>query len=111
MIRPKFWSGLPEPLLRNVTRQKYDSVSSFDMLRREVRAIELELTNWRPNDTAATCNSVQQSSVSVELQKITEVLKKLDTFDKRMDSMESELKSLKTDKSSNQSNRGYYRGN
>lgn len=111
MLRSKFWSGLRDPLLRNATRHKYDCISSFDTLMREVRAIELELTNSSPNDTVTVSNSVQQSSVSVELQKITEVLKKLDTFGKRMDSMESELKGLKSEKTSNQSNRGYYRGN
>lgn len=113
MLRSKFWSGLSDPLLRNASRHKYDNIKNFDELRREVRAIELDLMNSSRGDSntqSSQSSRVQQSSISVEVQKLTEVLKKLDSFGTRMDSMESELKSLKTpDGRHNQSNfRGQY---
>ena len=112
MLRSKFWSGLSDPLLRNASRHKYDTIKNFDELRREIRAIELDLSN---SATASIPSQVQQSSISVESQKLTEVLKKLDTFNKRIDSMETELKGLKVQKDSSNStkpdtryNRGSY---
>jgi hypothetical protein len=43
MIRAKFWSGLRDPELKNATRYNYDIIKNFDELRKEVRAVELEL--------------------------------------------------------------------
>ena len=45
MLRSKFWSGLSDPLLRNACRHKYYSIKNFDTLRREIRAIGLDLVN------------------------------------------------------------------
>lgn len=117
MLRSKFWSGLKDPLLRNACRHKYDTVNYFDTLRREIRAIELDLSNSSANNAVNT-PTVQQSSISVEAQKLTEVLKKLDPFNKRIDSMETELRELKVKDDSKQSssargsyNQGFNRGN
>jgi hypothetical protein len=43
MLRVKFWSDLKDPELRNATRYAYDIIKNFDELRKEVRAVELEL--------------------------------------------------------------------
>jgi hypothetical protein len=43
MLRAKFWSGLRDPALKNATRYTYDIIQTFDELRKEVRAVELEL--------------------------------------------------------------------
>ena len=43
MLRAKFWSDLKYPELKNATRYSYDIIKNFDELRKEVRAVELEL--------------------------------------------------------------------
>jgi hypothetical protein len=43
MLRVKFWSYLKDPELKNATRYTYDIIKNFDELRKEVRAVELEL--------------------------------------------------------------------
>ena len=43
MLRAKCWSGLRDPAFKNATRYKYDIIKNFDELRKEVRAVELEL--------------------------------------------------------------------
>ena len=77
MLRSKFWSGLSDPLLRNACRHKYDTIKNFDTLRREVRAIELDLAN---SSRSSAPTQIQQNSISAESQKLTELFKKLDVF-------------------------------
>jgi hypothetical protein len=43
MLRAKFWSDLKDPELKNAARHTYDIIKNFDELRKEVRAVELEL--------------------------------------------------------------------
>jgi hypothetical protein len=43
MLRVKFWSDLKDPELKNATRYTYDIIKNFDELRKEVKAVELEL--------------------------------------------------------------------
>ncbi len=43
MLRSKFWSGLRSDALKSHTRHKYDSIKTFDVLLREIRAIDFEL--------------------------------------------------------------------
>ena len=45
MLKSTFWSGLRDPLLKNSSRYKFDTTKDFDQLRKEIRAIELELAN------------------------------------------------------------------
>jgi hypothetical protein len=117
MLRSKFWFGLKDPLLQNAYQHIFDTVKDFDTLRREIRAIELNLSNSSANNAINT-PTVQQNSISVESQKLTEVLKKLVAFNKRIDSMETELRELKVKDDSKQSssargsyNQGFNRGN
>ena len=117
MLMSKFWFGLKDQLLRNAYQHIYDTVKDFDTLRREIRAIELNLSNSSANNAINT-PTVQQNSISVESQKLTEVLKKLVAFNKRIDSVETELRELKVKDDSKQSssvrgsyNQGFNRGN
>ena len=110
MLRSKFWSGLKDPLLRNACRHKYDTVKDFDTLRREIRAIELYLSNSSANNAVNT-PTLQQNCISVESQKLTEVLIKLDTFNTHIDSMETELRELKSSSVRGSYNQGFNRGN
>ena len=87
MLRTKFWSGLRDSTLKNATRYKYDTIKNFDELRKEVRAIELEL---QISGTSKIPASVTHQPVTATSE-ITELIKKLETFNKRLDSFEGEL--------------------
>lgn len=121
MLRSKFWSGLRDPLLKNASRYKYDTVMDFDQLRKEIRSIELDLSNYSVSQVNET--KVQQQAVVSQSEKLDELLKNLKTLNKRMESVESEVKKFKEDKKNvegvhnryvggqNQGqNRGQYRG-
>lgn len=43
MFRIKLWFGLRDSNFRNVSRYKYDIINDFEILRRELRIIELDL--------------------------------------------------------------------
>ena len=43
MLRSKFWTGLRSDKLKNQTRHKYDSIKSYDLLLKEIRAVDLEI--------------------------------------------------------------------
>ena len=90
MLRAKFWSGLRDPALKNATRYKYDIIKNVDELRKEVRAVELELEisgASRPDNTA-THQPV--SAVS----NMSELFKTLELLNKRLDNFEGELKKV-----------------
>ena len=113
MLRSKFWSGLHDPLLKNVSRHKYDSAESFDELLRDVRAIELDLSNSSRNENIASSGKgVQHSSMSTDSKSISDLVKKIDQIGTRMESIETELKNLKEQNSVPQNAYGNHnRGN
>ena len=43
MLRNRLWSGLRDKELKNAARYKFETVKSFNLLRTELRKIELEL--------------------------------------------------------------------
>ena len=88
MLRSKFWSGLRDPLLKNASRYKYDTIKDFDQLRKEVRSIELDLAN-------GSDSKVQYQATVAQSDKMDELLKGLQGLNKKMVSMEGELKRLK----------------
>ena len=83
MLKSKFWSGLRDPLLKNLSRYKFDTTKDFDQLRKEIRAIELELGN---SDKGIT--TVQHQPISSDSKKLDDILKKIDRMGKRLDTLE-----------------------
>jgi hypothetical protein len=71
MLKSKYWSGLRDPLLKNSSRYKFDTTKDFDQLRKEIRAIELELAN---SDKGIT--TVQHQPISSDSKKLDDILKK-----------------------------------
>ena len=43
MLRAKFWSGIKDPELKNVTRYKYDIIKNFDELGKRLEQLNLSL--------------------------------------------------------------------
>ena len=103
MLRSKFWSGLRDPLLKNSSRFKFETVKDFDQLRKEIRAIELELSNSEKSTVA-----VQHQPISSDSVKLDDIIKKIDRMGKRLDTIEN--KSTK-DQDRGTGNTQFYRGN
>ena len=96
MLRAKFWSGLRDPALKNATRYKYDIIKNFDELRKEVRAVELELEISGASKPENTATHQPVSAVS----DMSELFKTLELLNKRLDNFEGELKKVKESKQS-----------
>ena len=113
MLRSKLWSGLRDPLLKNASRYKYDTVEKFDQLLKEIRSIELDLSNY----ASGSDNKIQHQPAVVEQSGMQEMIKSMKLLNTRMESFEGELKKLKESKpddhtsSSNSQFRGQGRGN
>ena len=96
MLRAKFWSDLKDSELKNATRYTYDIIKNFDELRKEVRAVELELEisgASKPESTA-----IYQPPVSA-VSEMNELLKTLELLNKRLDNYKGELKKVKVSSS------------
>ncbi|XP_033759520.1 uncharacterized protein LOC117341767 [Pecten maximus] len=65
MIRSKFWTGLRCDRLKGQTRHKYDSIKSYDLLLREVRAVDLELNPAQKAANKPTKAKAQHSPLQV----------------------------------------------
>ena len=107
MFKSKFWSGHRGPLLKNSSRYKFDKIKDFDQLRKEIRAIELELAN---SDKGITIVQ-QHQPISSDSKKIDDILKKIDRMGKRLDTLEKSEKAPEKETSNTQYNGGYRGGN
>ena len=95
MLRAKFWSDLKDPELKNAARYAYDIIKNFDELRKEVRAVELELEISGASKPESTATHQKVSAVS----EMNELLKTLELLNKRLDNYEGELKKVKVSSS------------
>ena len=123
MLRGRLWSGLRNSLLKNVSRYKYETVTDFNQLRKELRKIELDLEKSvkenvkerKKESFTPVTEGVQKKTENVEnvnanmtsvehrllkqMQDMTDQFKRMTS---RMDAMEKELK---------ESKKGSYYGN
>ena len=123
MLRTKLWSGLSDIGLRNASRYKYDTITDFETLRRELRTIELDLKT-SASTTASSSGSVSGDKKKSQVSQISKpdidaslnaVLKKLEEMDTRMMEVEREVKrsrndnrtSTQNDSSAQSGSRGY----
>ena len=106
MLKSKFWSGLRDPLLKNSSGYKFDTTKDFDQLRKEIRAIELELANSDKDIT-----TVQHQPISSDSKKLDDILKIIDRMGKRLDTLERSEKAPEKENSNTQYNGGYRGGN
>ena len=82
--------------MKNATRYKYDIIKNFDELRKELRAVELELEISGASKPETTATHQPVSAVS----EINELLKTLELLNKRLDNYEGELRKVKESKQS-----------
>ncbi|XP_033757328.1 uncharacterized protein LOC117339721 [Pecten maximus] len=95
MLRSKFWTSLNERL-KTQTRNKYETIKSFDMLVREVRAIELELTNNDKVKSSAKKGQHQpvhaeqmQSKIEIMAEQLTTLCEKIKDLDSKVIGLQS----------------------
>ena len=91
MLRSKFWTGLRSDKLKNQTRHKYDSIKSYDLLLKEIRAVDLEINPQvdKVKSSKGQQKSIQSDSDKSEIDKLSDQMKQM--FNK-MTKLESELK-------------------
>ncbi|XP_060575528.1 uncharacterized protein LOC132732991 [Ruditapes philippinarum] len=115
MLRNRLWSGLRNDELRNVSRYKFESIQDFNVLRRELRQIEQDITarksvhfsspaatsapkpssSSRNSSSGISCSvkmSVVESKILQQLEEISTQMKKLNT---RVETVEKEFASFK----------------
>ncbi|XP_069102515.1 uncharacterized protein [Argopecten irradians] len=72
LLRHKFWTSLYSDQLRSQTRHKYDSITSYDQLLREIRMVEKEINISKQDTVHSTDNKKkvksQSHSVTCELE-------------------------------------------
>ena len=83
MLRTRFWNGLYDSTLKNITHYKYETISSFDELRREIRKMDQELSsqNSGPRKGSRAQHHVQ----------VTEDKDRIDHLSSKLDSLEQKL--------------------
>ena len=110
MLRSKLWSGLTDQSLRNASRYKYDSIEDFDLLRMELRTIELDMKSAPPSShppkaAESATNATKKNAVSQVNDRndtsMRDIMSKLDSISKRMDTMEKKLEGSKVKPASN----------
>ena len=82
--------------MTNATRYKYDIIKNVDELRKEVRAVELELDISGASKHENTATHQPLSAVSG----MSELWKTFEFLNKRFDNFEGELKKVKESKQS-----------
>ena len=81
MLCSKLWNGLKDPLLKNSSRYKFETVKDFNILRRDIRAIEQDLLTSR--HTTEEPKQLLQNVASPS------------TMDKKIDNLVDHMKSLR----------------
>lgn len=102
LLRTKFWSGLRDSELKNASRYKYETTKDFDSLRKEIRAIELEISNSKASSRTSVPHNPITSSTDTTLENI---LKKIEKMDAKMTTFENTLSEIKQERGE-QPNRG-----
>ena len=98
MLRSKFWTGLKNTQLRNATRHKYDSLSDFQTLLKEIRQVEVEEQNLvKSKDPKPKTAQQHQASASASSEKFSneEIYKQLCQLKSQLDKLEHKMSSEK----------------
>lgn len=92
MLRSKLWTGL-KPDLKNISGNKFDTVSHFDRLRLELTLIEQEQLNYRPGSSKSTIakSVTERSDVKGEIKELRSMI---DSVTSNVASMSGQLENL-----------------
>ena len=98
LLRHKFWTGLHSDVLKLQTRHKYDYITNYNVLLREIRQVEKEITKPAIKSTSSAKKTLH-NPISVE--QLTQRLDKMEsrfnefekTIETKFDSIMSKLDS------------------
>lgn len=97
LLRHKFWTGLSSDSLKLQTRHKYDYISDYNTLLREIRQVEKEIsTSSQPSNTQSANKKVQHHPVAADSdiqQQVTSLTKKMESMESKMDTWEKKIDS------------------
>lgn len=99
LLRHKFWTSLYSDRLKSQTRHKYDAITSFDELLREIRVVEKELdlcSEAKDKSQDSTKKKKAQShnvTAEVEYQQATSLSEVSKEFDSKLKALETKLTS------------------
>jgi len=89
LLRHKFWTSLYSDKLKSQTRHKYDTIQDYDVLLRELRKIEKELSiNLHGSNVVSSKKVHQQAVVTDSLESLSSLEKKID---RKMENLEKRL--------------------
>ena len=87
LLRHKFWTSLSSDRLKSQTRHKYDSISNYDALLREIRIVEKEIAMSPDSELSSKKPSHQPVVTEDQLKELEKrVDLKLDSLEKKLDS-------------------------
>ena len=85
MLQHKFWTYLSSERLKSQTRHKYDSITEYDSLLREIRKVEKEMA-MAPTPAGKKSATQQPVVVNDQLKEVEDRMdKKLSDLEKRLD--------------------------
>lgn len=93
LLRHKFWTGLSSDILRSQTRHKYDTLSNYDELLKEIRKVEKEIGLGSTHSKMPQAGKkAQHYPVISESVNIKEEIEKLDKkIDSKLTDLEKKL--------------------
>ena len=98
MLRNRLWSGLRDKELKNAARYKFETVRSFNLLRTELRKIELELGLTPEKDDKRRGKSENRQEVTSNMTLVeSKLLKQLETLTTQMKTMNSKMETMDKD--------------
>ena len=99
LLRHKFWTGLYSEKLNSQTRYKYDTTADFDILLREIRQLDKELSLVPGSGRSAIHNPLTLAHQESLEEKFHALEKKMDSkFQNQIESMEKRLSQKLDDK-------------
>ena len=87
MLRSKCWTGLRSEKLKSQTRHKYDNILSYELLLREIRAVDMEINPEGQKVTKAQHKPMQTDTVQAMNEKSA-----IDKLSEQMKSMMNKFK-------------------
>lgn len=105
LLRHKFWTSLHSDRLKSQTRHKYDSITSYDHLLKEIRTVEKEMNISKQASSPAAGSKAEESqkkkgkghshvvSCDVEQQQVTNTPDLNKEFEKKLKDIEERLSS------------------
>ena len=89
LLRHKFWTGLHSDALKMQTRHKYDTVSDYNILLRDIRQVDQELAHRSPSHHTTTAVKHHPVAANDVQQQISSMQSQMESLQTRMGTLEA----------------------